>query len=157
MIERQPTYKEYPFSREGIARIILREIQVRDDIEIALRCDKAIAADPRGMSMGLTGFLKLQKREMMRLSIVAVLREGEGAMWERVNEVDNFPEMNGWVESSFTAFLHRFNDLNEISEEQDFRKGATVCSPAEVVAKIGRAQDGKTVPVAPGGDAHAGS
>lgn len=157
MIDRVPSYKEFPFEREGISRLILREIQVRDDIEIALRCDKAIAADPRGMSMGLTGFLKLQKREMVRLSVVAVLRQADGAMWERVNDVDSFPEMDGWVESSYTALLLRFNDLNEISEEQDFRKGATVCSPAEVVAKIGRARDGMASQAAHGGGAPAGS
>lgn len=156
-IVRSPSLKQYPFRREGLAAIVLRQIQVRDDIEIGMRMDKRVAADPRGSSLKLTSFLSMQKRESVRLSIVAVLREGEGAKWERVNEVEPFDEMDSWSETSYAALLDRYMDLMSVEEEEDFRTGAAVLSSAEVVAMIGRAPAGSTRPAAAGSAEPAGT
>lgn len=151
MSERQATLKEYPFTREGLKRIVLRQLQVQDDVEVGIRVDACVKNDPRGAKMTYASYLALQKREAVRLSIVAVLRDGE-TMFERVNLDEPFSEMTSWLDTSYALLLEMHADLNFITEEADFRKGAINRSPAEVAAMIGRAPSGPTAQVAPGRD-----
>lgn len=155
---RQPSFKQYPFKREGLQAIVLRQLQVQDDVEVGMRLDKAIKNDPRGNSMTLTSYMLLQKRESVRLSIVAVLRDGEDPEtgWEKVNDTEPFAEMSEWLDTSYARLQEMHRDINEVTEEEDFRKAAVTLSPAEVVARIGRGQSGTTARAEAGSAAPAG-
>lgn len=155
MSEREPSFKEYPFTREGLDGVILRQLQVIDDVEIGIRVDVAVKNDPRGNKMTYASYLALQKREAVRLSIVAVKRADTGA-WQRVNDEEPFAEMTTWLDTSYARLLEMHADLNLVTEEEDFRKGAVGRSSAEVAAMIGRAPSGPTAQAAPGSDARDG-
>lgn len=153
---RQPSFKEYPFKHEGLTALVLRQLQVRDDVEVGLYIDRALRAEPRSATFTPISFLKLQKRESVRFSIFAVQREGSDDL-ERVNDGEPFTEMDGWLDTSYALLTEMHRDINEVTEEEDFRKGAVIRSPAEVLAKINRARAGTTSPGAPGNAEPAGT
>lgn len=155
--KRDPTFKLYPFKREGLTAILLRQIQVRDDIAVNQQVDKQMRKHPEmdGGNLSMAAYLALQKREAVRHSIFAVIREGSDQL-EQVGDTEPFAELDDWLDTSFGLLSQMHRDINEVTEEEDFRKGAEILSPAEVAARIIRAPAGTTAQAARGSAAPAG-
>lgn len=152
-IQREPNCKIFEVKTAELYAVAVRELFVRDDWEIALRCDANIPTAARDSGFAL---MQAQKREAVRLSIVAVQR-GPEEPWERVNAPQPFMEMDEMLATTYTKLLQCHNDLNGVRDDEDFRKGARRVSSVELLAMIGRAPGGTTAPDAATTGARAGT
>lgn len=146
MTTRDPLFKSFSVDTQSfpigldVAGVIVRELQVRDDLEIGIRCDTLVPAAARN---SITSLIQAQKREGVRLSIVAVQDE-PGGDWHRVNDPNPFIEMDEWAQKTYTAVLKAHYELNGASEDDGFLEKATFKSQAEILAMIGQSRGGPT-------------
>jgi len=150
---RAPLIKIFTIGHEGAHALAMRELFVRDDLEIALRCDANMAQAARGSFVAL---MQAQKREAVRLSIVAIQRSPDEP-FERVNDGAQFTEMDDWRQPTYTRALACFGELNGASEDEGFLKGARPVSQAELLSMIGRAPVGTEHQGPPATDGRAGT
>lgn len=139
MTQRDPKINIYKLPGGlDVAGIAVRELFVRDDLEIGIRTDQNVPEANRDTMVSL---MQAQKRESVRLSLVAIQREPDG-QWERVNEPLAFMEMDGWTHQTYAYLLRAYNELNGTSVEEDFQKGARRVSSTELFAMVNLAPVG---------------
>jgi hypothetical protein len=150
---RDPILKKFTLGFPDVHAVVMREVFVKDDMELADRVDKNL---PTAMRDNMVAVIQVQKREAVRLAIVAIQRVPDGE-WERVNDGLPFAEMDEWPDTVFTALLHCNNDLNAVKDIERFSKGAEPLLAAELLAMVGPGRGGTTARGARGASEHDGT